>query len=131
MLINSERLSNAPAERWFGVLKNILMDKNMSQKCSRVVRKLRKYTLFICKEANLKIPKLKRDGKTMSVDESTPDLASQEVWQKKNKSIKNNFLRNTLKRTLNECPTDVINDTQHPCIYCGGFLDETAYLRQL
>ncbi|KAG5886455.1 hypothetical protein JTB14_012867 [Gonioctena quinquepunctata] len=91
LLIHSERLSNAPAERWFGVLKNILMDKNMSQKCSRVVRKLRKYTLFVCKKANLKIPKSKRNGKTMSVDESTPDLASQEIWQKKNKSIKNIF----------------------------------------
>lgn len=81
-LKNRQRLSNAPVERWFGILKNTIANKVMRQKCSRLIRKLRKYILFTCKESFLDIPK-SRCSKAPIQEGHDKGLASQEIWEKK------------------------------------------------
>lgn len=51
------RISNADVENWFGHLKNNILSGERNIKCSRVLRKLREYVLFIQKEVGNDIAK--------------------------------------------------------------------------
>ncbi|KAG5867835.1 hypothetical protein JTB14_002161 [Gonioctena quinquepunctata] len=128
MLEDNNRKSNAPIERFFGIVKNSMLKKHMRQKCSRVIRKIRKYVLFIYKEEKLEIKnknvgsKRRIKRKEKCADEG---LASQENWQKKRKKKETNFNGSTLTKILNS--RNKSNGTVDPCLYCGvGLLDQTA-----
>ncbi|KAG5870298.1 hypothetical protein JTB14_018095 [Gonioctena quinquepunctata] len=128
MLEDNNRKSNAPIERFFGIVKNSMLKKHMRQKCSRVIRKIRKYVLFIYKEEKLEMKnknvgsKRRTKRKEKCADEG---LASQENWQKKRKKKETNFNGSTLTKILNS--RNKSNGTVDPCLYCGvGLLDQTA-----
>ncbi|KAG5862958.1 hypothetical protein JTB14_011700 [Gonioctena quinquepunctata] len=128
LLNNKERLSNAPVERWFGIVKNIIAKRVMRQKSSRLIRKLRKYVLFIFKENSFQIPKLRCSSKTSvrkskysTISAITDDgLASQEIWEKKEKVLHNNFLGTSLKKALRSSESlELANEINSDlCIYC-------------
>ncbi|KAG5879523.1 hypothetical protein JTB14_029889 [Gonioctena quinquepunctata] len=134
LLLNGlKRKSNAPVERWYGILKNNILNNCMRQKCSRVVRKIRKYTLFVYNEEKLgisnknekKVHKQKLSMNPQHSEENDRGLASQENWSKRDKMTFSYFQGNVLRKALDK--SRVVDDTIHPCLYCGlGFLDETA-----
>lgn len=49
LFTNKKRPNNAYVENWFSVVKNIVLKGQFNQKCSRVIRSIRKYYPFIPK----------------------------------------------------------------------------------
>lgn len=140
LLLSNERLSNCNVERWFGFVKDNVMKGLVNHKCSRVVRKLRKYVVTIHTELKYNIHKKSKKRlskiKTVQVDEG---LLSQESWQKKSKKRKSYFEYPTLKKIFinteksNQDDRDRNLDEgrveEYPtiCRYCEkGALDVTA-----
>ncbi|CAG9764290.1 unnamed protein product [Ceutorhynchus assimilis] len=127
ILSDGLRLSNAPAERWFGLIKNDVLDKIVNQKCSRVLRKIRNYVTFLAKENILNV----RNQRCAKSDFLLGDqgLHSQETWNKKIKIAKpSNFQGNELKKilefkTIRKENSDVENVI---CVYCRLYNDDNA-----
>lgn len=46
LLTDGQRFSNAPVERWFGLIKNEVLDEQFNERCSRVIRKISKRDKF-------------------------------------------------------------------------------------
>lgn len=123
-LSEGDRFSNAPAERWFGILKNYILKKQMNQKSSRVVRKIREHVIFITKEVQLGIGNkrcTKEPLKNCEKKDFDRGLMSQEYWNKKPKiSQPSNFIGNQLKKLLNtnNKKIDELDVDNLICTYC-------------
>lgn len=114
-----ERLSNAPVERYFGIIKNIILKTEKNVKCSRVIRKIREYTLSVCKESDYDIPSKKCATTTTTKKYGAEILKQKEVWRKPGYTPKY-FVNQSLSNYA-------ANTDETTCIYCGkGILDITA-----
>ena len=111
------RVSNAPVENWFSMVKNTITNTNNLQRCSRSVRLIRKRVLSYYKEIMLSIPKkicTSRTKKydTTSTQNNTNELEYCEEWNKKRKqSSQSNFDKGHLSRISNNIQKkkDVVN----------------------
>ncbi|KAG5865666.1 hypothetical protein JTB14_001370 [Gonioctena quinquepunctata] len=122
MLEDNNRKSNAPIERFFGIVKNSMLKKHMRQKCSRVIRKIRKYVLFIYKEEKLEMKnknlgskrRIKRkekcadEGNTRNLDElldierETRNQSECPLWfEERHKRITASFFGKVVKASQN------------------------------
>lgn len=117
VLLNG-RESNAPVERYFGIIKNIVLDRGKNQKCSRVVRKIREYTLGVCKENVFDIQS-KRCTRNKKIEAVV--LKQCEKW-KKAENIPKYFGNNSISKY-----SENMDVTSEKCLYCNeGLLDTTA-----
>lgn len=130
-------ISNAPVERWLGIVKNIVLDKQVNQKCSRVIRKIRSHVIFISKEVILDIRNrqccrsvpLKRQVHVRPPDvtsEIDAGLLSEEKWNKKQRRSKVlNFYGKELKKFLENSNNELeIHNLR--CVHCRLYNDEAS-----
>lgn len=138
VLSGGQRFSNAPVERWFGLVKNHILGGQSNQKCSRVLRKLRKHILFVSKEVifnikNRKCTKSEPEPPKESSDiDNNEGLLSQEKWNKKKRMAKpSNFDGHGLTKFLKfekleqSQPEPEIQNVH--CVYCRNYNDEHTH----
>ncbi|CAH1104383.1 unnamed protein product [Psylliodes chrysocephalus] len=80
-IVNGERSCNAPIEKYFGTLKNSLFNNTMPEKCSRVIRGIRKHivSIFEMKKFNI--------GKSQCASKKRKREICEEGWKKKSKRV--------------------------------------------
>lgn len=80
-LMLDDRLSNAPVENWFGLVKNNMLDGQTNFKPTRVIRKIRAKVLSLHRDVKLKISRKRcATQKRARLSEHT-----EETWKKKQK----------------------------------------------
>lgn len=90
------RISNAPVENYFGVIKNNVLNGQYNIKVSRLVRTIREHVLSLTKERNLNIRKTQLTTKKIKHKRNKEDVdnetCSQEQWDKKQKTTNYYFV---------------------------------------
>lgn len=95
------RLSNSNVENWFCIVKNLILKGLKNQKCSRVIREIRKRVLSTHTEIVFDISKTHcATSYSTKVDETSSCLTAEEKWNKKIVSSNNNFKGTYLKKTM-------------------------------
>lgn len=124
--LSDKRYSNAPIERWFGIIKNQILNGQANQKCSRVLRKIREHVTFISKEVRLGLNKDRctRPGKSNTENSINNDfdlnLLSQETWAKKQKKlVSNSFKGENLKIYIRKEIKQEVKHLEIENIFCG------------
>lgn len=77
------RYSNAPVERWFGIVKHSLLKGETNMECSRVLRKIRSYVVAFHKETKLSLKRKRCAMSQKGVSKKGQGLLSIETWGKK------------------------------------------------
>lgn len=96
---STDRLSNATVENWFGYVKHKLLEGKRNDKCSRVIRILRKEVLTIHKEVSLDISSARctKRKKLREKYVKHDGLQVCEQWRKRS-NVPTNFERSNLKK---------------------------------
>lgn len=108
------KVSNAPVENFFGLLKHNILKGQRNLKCSRLIRKLREHVIPIKTELDLGIGTVRltnrKSSKPVSVKEYNqipPIHKSQEMWKRKaahgSCKFSGSFLKNSRRKIGHYC----------------------------
>lgn len=127
LLAKNKRPNNSYVENWFSIVKNVILKGQFNQKCSRVIRNIRKQVLTIHKEISLDIPKKRCSRKSGIISDCVTALQAEEFWQKRLPTKNNNFSGTFLKKTLGSLKTKSRQAAEN--IFANGLMENLKYYK--
>ncbi|KAG5876772.1 hypothetical protein JTB14_017343 [Gonioctena quinquepunctata] len=126
------RFSNAPVENWFSVVKHLIINTNNLQRCSRIIRLIRKRVLSYYKEITLGIPKEQCTSRKRKLTSQIihDELTQTEEWSKKMKPNQNNFSHTYLNKLSNKIMNDKFGKTSTLKEVCKNFLSNLSMTQE-